>query len=242
MGRQLDGQVAIVTGASSGIGRAVAEALSAQGVRLTLVARSEDRLRAVAAELPSDTEVVAADVADATSGLEVVNTTLQRFGQLDIAIANAGVYLPGPFWESELSEIDRLVRTNVLGVVNLCHATLRHMVPEGCGDVIVTSSVSGHQAIHWEPVYSASKHAVQAFVHTVRRQLTDTGVRLGSMAPGRVLNELWGDLDPEQVRVEIDAGQGMRSEDVADAITFMLTRPHHLTVRDLVLLPRAQEL
>lgn len=242
MARNIDGSVAIITGASSGIGRALAQSLSAQGVRLVLVARSEGRLRDVAEGLPGDTHVVVADVAEAGAGPTIVAATLDRFGQLDITLANAGVYLSGPFWEADQAAIDQLVRTNVVGVMNTCHAVLGHMVPRGRGDVIVTSSVSGHQAIHWEPVYSASKHAVQGFVHAVRRQLTDTGVRLGSIAPGRVLNELWGELDPAQVRAELAAGQGMRSEDVADAVIFMLTRPDHVTVRDLVLLPRAQEL
>jgi ribitol 2-dehydrogenase len=106
----------------------------------------------------------------------------------------------------------------------------------------VTSSISGHQAIHWEPVYSASKHAVQAFVHGLRRQLLQNGVRVGAVAPGMVLNELWGVEDPEEIERRAAAGEGLRSEDVAEAIIFMLTRPRNVTVRDLVMLPRRQDL
>jgi ribitol 2-dehydrogenase len=117
---------------------------------------------------------------------------------------------------------------------------LPHMIERGTGDVLVTSSVSGHQAIHWEPVYSASKHALQAFVHGIRRQLTGTGVRAGAIAPGIVLNDLWGVSDREEIEAKVTAGEGIRSEDVADAAGYMLTRPRHVTIRDLVILPRDQ--
>ena len=124
----------------------------------------------------------------------------------------------------------------------LVHAALPHLIKSGAGDVLVTSSISGHQAIHWEPVYSASKHAVQAFVHGLRRQLLQNGVRVGAVAPGMVLNELWGVDDPKEIERRAAAGEGLRSEDVAEAIVFMLTRPRNVTVRDLVMLPLRQDL
>jgi ribitol 2-dehydrogenase len=114
------------------------------------------------------------------------------------------------------------------------------MLERGSGDVLVTSSVSGHQAIYWEPVYSASKHALQAFVHGVRRQLIGTGVRMGAIAPGVVLNELWGVSDSAEIEEKVARAEGIRSEDVADAAGYMLTRPPHVTIRDLVILPRDQ--
>ena len=115
------------------------------------------------------------------------------------------------------------------------------MIAQRSGDIVVTSSVSGHQAIPWEPVYSASKHAVQAFVHGLRRQVSEYGVRVGSLAPGRVLNELWG-IGADDIEPEVAAGAGLRSEDVAEALEFMVTRPRHLTIRDLVILPCTQDL
>jgi ribitol 2-dehydrogenase len=114
------------------------------------------------------------------------------------------------------------------------------MLARGEGDILVTSSVSGHQAIHWEPVYSASKHALQAFVHGLRRQLAGTGVRAGAVAPGIVLNDLLGVSDPAEIADKVARGEGIRSEDVADAVAWMLTRPRHVTIRDLVILPRDQ--
>ncbi|MCU1615918.1 MAG: family oxidoreductase, partial [Frankiales bacterium] len=105
-----------------------------------------------------------------------------------------------------------------------------------------TGSVSGTQAIHWEPVYSASKHALRAFAHGVRRQLVGTGVRLGVIGPGVVLNDLWSVSDEDTVADGVAAGTGIRSEDVAEAVAFMLTRPRHVTIRDLVILPSNQEI
>ena len=136
--------------------------------------------------------------------------------------------------------LDRLLTTNVNGVVRTIRAALPHMIARGDGDVLVTSSVSGHQAIYWEPVYSASKHALQAFVHGLRRQLVGTGVRAGAVAPGIVLNDLWGVSDPAEIAEKVARAEGIRSEDVADAVAYMLTRPRHVTIRDLVLLPRDQ--
>ena len=119
---------------------------------------------------------------------------------------------------------------------------MRHMIERRSGDIIVTSSVSGHQAIQWEPVYSATKHAVQSFVHGVRRQAGPHNVRVGAVAPGIVLNSLWGMTDPAEIERQVAAHAGLRNEDVAEAILFMLTRPPHVTIRDLVMLPQNQDI
>jgi ribitol 2-dehydrogenase len=116
------------------------------------------------------------------------------------------------------------------------------MIARGSGDVVVTSSISGHQAIPWEPVYSATKHAIQAFVHGVRRQVAPHKVRVGSLAPGMVLNELWGLTDQAEIEQRISAHSGLANEDVVDALHFMLTRPPHVAIRDLVILPQGQNL
>ena len=148
--------------------------------------------------------------------------------------------MQGNVWENDPEDMARLISTNVTGVIRFVRAVLPAMRERGRGDVVVTSSVSGHQAIPGEPVYSASKHALQAFVHGVRRQLIGSGVRIMSIAPGIVLNDLWAVSDASQVEEGVATGNGMRSEDVADAVTFMLDRPRHVTVRDLVLLPTNQ--
>ena len=142
----------------------------------------------------------------------------------------------------DLSAFLRLIDTNVGGVVRTVYAALEHMVPAGAGDIVITSSISGHQAIYWEPVYSASKHAVHGLTHALRRQLVGSGVRVGAVAPGMVLNDLWNVSGDEEVAAGVAAGAGLRSEDVADAVVYMLTRPRHVNIRDLVLMPINQEL
>jgi len=120
---------------------------------------------------------------------------------------------------------------------------LSHMKTQQSGDILVTSSISGFIDIHWEPVYSASKHAIQAFVHTLRRQVSKDGIRVGAIAPGAVANELWGFNDAADIeRVSVQEHAYLRSEDVAEAVAFMLLQPAHVTIRDLVMLPQNQDL
>ena len=240
MAEGLDGKVAVVTGASTGIGRAVASALIGHGARVVIAARSRERLDEAAAALGPGCAAVVADVTRAEDVRALVDGTLESHGAIDILVANAGVYVGGDLWESDPEALDRLLTTNVNGVVRTVREVLPHLLERGEGDVLVTSSVSGHQAIHWEPVYSASKHALQAFVHTLRRQLIGSGVRMGAIAPGVVLNDLWGVSDADEIEAKVARGEGIRSEDVADAVAYMLTRPRHVTIRDLVILPRDQ--
>jgi len=131
---------------------------------------------------------------------------------------------------------------NVNSVFRAIRAALPHMRKRKSGDIIVTSSISAHQALHFEPVYSASKHAVNAFAHGLRRQLIPDNIRVGALAPGTVLNELWGYRDPAEIEKRVADRSGLRSEDVAEAAVFMLTRPAHVTIRDLVILPQALDL
>ena len=236
----LEGRVAVVTGASTGIGLAVARELSRLGAPVVIAARSRERLDAAAASIDGRCITIAADVTRPEDVARLVDGALEAFGRIDILVANAGVYVGGNVWESDPGALDHLLNTNVNGVVLTVRAALPHMLDRGEGDILVTSSVSGHQAIYWEPVYSASKHALQAFVHGLRRQLLGTGIRAGAIAPGIVLNELWAVSDEAEIAERVARGEGIRSEDVAGAVGFMLTRPRHITIRDLVILPREQ--
>jgi ribitol 2-dehydrogenase len=239
----LTGQVAVITGASSGIGRSYAQALATAGVRTVLVGRSTERLAAVAEALPAESVFLAGDLADPAVSEQAVALALAAFGRLDIVLANAGLYVGGDVADTPMTAIQELVGVNVLGAMATVRAALPHLIAQGAGDVLVTSSVSGHQDIHWEPVYSATKHAMQSFVHTTRRNLVGSGVRMGAVAPGVVLNELWGIAEgADGVDDQVAARTGIRSEDVADAVLFMLTRPRHVTIRDLVILPTDQEI
>ena len=243
MSDALDGKVVIITGASSGIGEATARALAARGAKLGLGARSLDKLEALADRLGRDNAVPV--VTDVTSGADVQHlfqTTLERFGRVDGLFANAGIYVPGEVAEGDPEEWAHLMDVNVNGVLRTVRAVLPHMLERGSGDIVVNSSVSGHQAIHWEPVYSASKHALQAFVHGLRRQVVGKGVRVGAIAPGVVLNNIWHVTSQEDVERGVQNGTGIRSEDVAELVVMMMSLPRHVGIRDLVVLPQAQEI
>jgi ribitol 2-dehydrogenase len=242
MPESLRDQVAVVTGASSGIGLAIAQVLAAEGVQLVLGARSQPKLDQAVATLGEAAMAVRTDVTDTADVEALIGTAIERHGRIDILIANAGVYAGGDFADADLAELLDLIGTNVGGIVRTVHAALTHMIPAGTGDIVVTSSVAGHQVTYWEPVYSASKHAVHALTHGIRRQLIGTGVRIGSVAPGVVLNDLWKVTDAAAVEAGVAAGTGVRSEDVANAVLYMLTRPRHVNIRDLVILPVNQEI
>lgn len=241
MAESLKGKVALITGASSGIGEATARALDKEGVRLALVARSANKLAALATEL-GDALAIPADLAEAEQLEAAVAKALEHFGHIDILLPNAGVYVPGNVSEGNPDDWDHLLKLNVNSVFRLVNRVLPHMISRGSGDVLVTSSISGHQAIHWEPIYSASKHAIQSFVHGLRRQVSAQGIRVGAIAPGIVLNNIWKVHDEAEIAKQVAAKAGIRSEDVAEAIVWMLSRPPHVTIRDLVILPQNQEI
>jgi ribitol 2-dehydrogenase len=238
----LEGKTAVITGASSGIGLAIAQSFAGAGMNLVLGARSEEKLAQVANGLGPRATAVVTDVMSESATTALMSAAVDLHGGIDVLIANAGVYVGGDFAGGDLQGYVELIDTNVSGVIRSVHAALAHMVPAGTGDIVITSSVSGYQAIHWEPVYSASKHALQALTHTLRRQLVGTGVRVGSVAPGIVLNALWDVTGEDTVAAGVAAGTGLRSEDVADAVLYMVSRPRHVNIRDLVLLPLNQEI
>ena len=242
MRQDLSGKTVLVTGASSGIGRALALALAEEGARLALVGRSEERLRAVAGRIAGETLVLSADLTLPAEVDRVIAQTLARFGHIDILLPNAGLFISGNVAEGEPDKWDELLSINVNSVFRLVRAVLPAMITRHSGHILVTSSISGHEAIYWEPVYSASKHAIQSFVHGLRRQVLKHNIRVGAVAPGIVLNELWGYTDRATIDAKVVSREGLRSEDVADAVVFMLTRPANVTIRDLVILPQAQDI
>jgi ribitol 2-dehydrogenase len=243
MAQVLTGKIALITGASSGIGRAMANTLAAEGVKLVLVGRSAERLQAVAKKHSAvKSLVLPADLTKPADVERVASDSLAHFGRIDILLANAGLYIPGDVVDGNANAWDEMLAVNVNSVFRLIRAVLPQMIERKSGDIIVTSSISGHQAIQWEPVYSASKHAVQSFVHGLRRQAAPHNVRVGAVAPGTVLNELWGYRTPAEIEAKVASREGLRSEDVAEAVLFMLTRPPNVTIRDLVMLPQNQDI
>jgi ribitol 2-dehydrogenase len=240
--QSLSDKVVLVTGASSGIGKATSRALARCGARVALAARSADKLRELAEELG---DCAAAFPTDVTVGADVrstVEAVRERFGRIDVLFANAGIYIPGEVVDGDPDAWATLMDVNVNGVLRSVHAVLPGMIERRSGDILVTSSISGHLDIVWEPVYSASKHAIQAFVHSLRRQVARHGIRVGSIAPGMVANELWGFTKEEDVERKVRARESLRSEDVAELVVLMLSQPPHVTIRDLVVLPQGQDL
>ncbi len=240
MNWDLSGKVVLVTGASSGIGRSLAIAAGSAGAQVALVGRSKERLDEVQAQIGDPALAVPADLTNPSDVDRVATETTAHFGRIDVLLANAGLYVPGDVADGDPDAWDELLTVNVNSVFRLVNRVLPQMIERRSGDIVVTSSVSGHQAIHWEPIYSASKHAIQSFVHGVRRQIAPHNVRIGAIAPGIVLNPLWGFSDKASIDAKVEAHEGMRSEDVAEAVMFMLTRPPHVTIRDLVILPQNQ--
>lgn len=241
MSDSLAGRAVIITGASSGIGEACARRLAAEGCKLALAARSVDKLEALAAELPGESLVVGADMTEPADISNMVERSIERFGRIDVMCANAGIYIPGEFADGDPDAFTRLMTINFDAVLRCAHAVIPAMTAQGSGDIVVTSSISGFIDVEWEPIYSASKHAVQTFVHTVRRQLVGSGIRLMSLAPGQVANPLWGFHDAADIaRVSSGDRTHLTSEDCAEALVFMLEQPRRVTVRDLVILPQNQ--
>jgi ribitol 2-dehydrogenase len=242
MTKQLQGKVAAITGAASGIGLACAKALLDLGAKVVLIDRAEDRLKQICAELGPNAIPVVVDLLDAGSVSRMLPQVLDRAGGLDIFHANAGAYIGGPVLEGDPDAWDRMLGLNVNAVFRTIHAVLPHMVQQRSGDIIVTSSVAGVIPVVWEPIYTASKHAVQAFVHSTRRQVSQHGVRIGAVLPGPVVTALLDDWPKAKMEEALANGSLMQPQEVADCVAFMLTRPRNVVVRDLTILPVSLDL
>jgi ribitol 2-dehydrogenase len=167
---------------------------------------------------------------------------LERAGGLDIFHANAGAYIGGQVVEGDPDAWDRMLNLNVNAAFRSVHAVLPHLVSQKSGDIIFTSSIAGVVPVVWEPIYTASKFAVQAFVHTTRRQVAKHGVRVGAVLPGPVVTALLDDWPKAKMDEALASGSLMQPEEVAAAVLFMLSRPRNVTVRDLVILPNSVDL
>lgn len=242
MGQEIAGKVAAITGAASGIGLECAKTLLAAGARVVLVDRAEDRLKQLCADLGPDAIPLVINLTDPLSVSTMMPQILEKAGQLDIFHANAGSYVGGEVLGGDPDAWDRMLNLNVNAVFRTVHAVMPHMVERRTGDILVTSSISGHLPVVWEPIYTASKHAVQAFVHTVRRQLSKYGVRVGEIAPGPVVTALLDDWPKAKLDEALAAGALIEPKEVAAAVLFMLTRPRNVTIRDLVILPNSLDL
>jgi NADP-dependent 3-hydroxy acid dehydrogenase YdfG len=253
MPERLDGTVALVTGASSGIGAATALALAGQGAAVAMAARRTDRLEELADKIRGQggtALVLTADLTEEEQAREAVSGTVRELGRLDTLVNNAGVMLLGPIVGAPLPEWERMVQVNLLGVLYCAHAALPHLVraaedgPRRVADLVNISSVAGRVARPGNGVYSGTKHAIGAFSESLRQEVTGRHVRVSLVEPGAVETELASHNRPEiieQLRGRFGSIERMQAEDIADAITYIVTRPRRVAVNEMLVRPTEQE-
>ncbi|HXR13441.1 MAG TPA: SDR family NAD(P)-dependent oxidoreductase [Solirubrobacteraceae bacterium] len=244
----LHSTVALVTGASSGIGEATALALAAQGATVALVARRGERLEALAARIGAQAFAIAADLTDPAAPPRVIEEVVARAGRLDILVNNAGLMLLGPIEGAPLSEWERMIDLNVRALVHCAHAALPHLLeaasqgPRNVADMVNVSSVAGRLARNGSGVYNLTKWGVGAFSESLRQEVTARHVRVGLVEPGATESELVEQNRPEIINaLSLGAMQRMASADIADAIIYMVTRPRHVAVNEILIRPTEQE-
>lgn len=238
----LEGKTVAITGAASGIGLACAKACLKAGAQVALVDYAEDRLRQLCEELGDKAHPVVTDLLDPDSVAQMLPQILAACGGLDVFHANAGAYVGGHVLEGDPDQWDRMLNLNINAAFRSAHAVLPHMAAQKSGDLVLTSSVAGVIPVMWEPIYTASKHAIQAFTHTVRRQMAEHGVRVGAILPGPVVTALLDDWPKAKMEEALANGSLMQPEEVAQCLLFMLTRPKGVVIRDLVILPHSVDL
>jgi NADP-dependent 3-hydroxy acid dehydrogenase YdfG len=247
-GRPLSGRVALVTGASSGIGEATAVALARAGAAVAVGARRADRLEALAGRLRDDGARVLTldlDVTDEASCRAAVARTRDGLGGLDVLVNNAGVMLLGTIVGADVEDWRRMLSTNVLGLMYLTHAAIDGMLEQGSGDVVNVSSVAGRTARRGAGVYNASKWAVNAFSESLRQEVTTRGVRVSLVEPGAVATELTDHITQPDAKADVRRMVGgmtpLQAEDVARAIVYVVSQPPHVAVNEVLVRPTDQE-
>jgi len=246
LGRSLDGKVALVTGASSGIGEATAIALAERGAALVIAARRVDRLEKLAARLAErGTKVLslALDVTDEQACRDAVDRTVEHFGGLDILINNAGVMLLGKIVGADTTDWTRMINTNLLGSLYMAHASLPHLL-ERKGFLIQISSTAGRTVRQGSAVYNATKWGVGAIAESLRQEVTERGVRVVLIEPGVVDTELREHITDADAKAGLEsriAGKrNLQSPDVAAAIVYAVSQPEHVAINEILVRPTDQ--
>lgn len=228
-----------ITGAASGIGLACVKAYLAEGATVILIDRDAEAMGRICAELGPKALALQADLLDPASIDQILPGILNLVPHLDVFHANAGAYIAGEAWTGDADAWDRMLYLNINAVFRCIHRILPHMIERGTGDILATSSVAGHTPVVWEPIYTASKHAVTAFVNAVRRQVLKHGIRVGELSPGPVETALLKDWLPERLAKAKADGALLGAEEIGSAAVFMLSRPRTVTIRDVIILPAA---
>ena len=238
-------KVMLITGATSGVGKALAEHFYKKNYKLILVGGSKEKVDKQSKKFKKNTLYLYADLTKSEDIKRIVSESITKFKRIDILIANAGLYEPDKIISGNPDRWDRVISVNVTSVFRLVNLVLPYMKKNKFGDIAITSSISGHQAIHWEPIYSASKHAIQSFAHGLRTQVSKNNIRVISIAPGMIMTELW-DLDPiknkKYIENMINKGNALDVKEVVSCFDFALSRGRGANIRDLVILPTNQNL
>jgi len=252
--KQLNGTVALVTGASSGIGEATAAELAGCGASVALIARRRDRLEALAARIKNEggrAHVIEADISREDQARNAVEQTVSELGRLDTLINNAGVMLLGDIVGAPVEEWQLMVEVNIMGLMYCAHAALPHLLraaasgPRRVADMVNISSVAGRTVRRGAGVYNATKHAVGAFSEALRQEVARAHVRVSLVEPGAVDTELASHNRPEvlaQLRSRIGEIERMKSEDIARAIAYLVSQPRHVAINEMLVRPTEQEL
>lgn len=252
MSTSLTGTVAIVTGASSGIGHATALSLAEQGASVALVARRQDRLDALVTEIEAaggTAFAVATDISDRTQAEAAVEKTLERFGRLDILVNNAGLMILGAFADADVDDFERMISINQKGLLYLTKAALPHLTKaaeddiRGVADIVNISSIAGREAWANFGVYNMTKFGVNGFTEALRKEITQSHVRVGVLEPGAVDTELVSHNTDEiatGVAAFPEGKEKLLPENIADGITYMVTRPRHMSIGELWIMPTDQ--
>ncbi|HBF28853.1 SDR family oxidoreductase [Rhizobium sp.] len=238
----MKGKIAAITGAASGIGLACAKILLAEGATVVLIDRAKDKLDTLCAELGERAKPLVVDLLNGPEVSAMLPRILDVAGGLDIFHANAGAYIGGAVAEGDPDAWDRMLNLNINAAFRSVHAVLPHLIAQKSGDILFTSSIAGVVPVVWEPIYTASKFAVQAFVHSTRRQVSQHGVRVGAVLPGPVVTALLDDWPKAKMDEALANGSLMQPQEVAEAVLFMLSRPRNVTIRDLVIVPNSVDL
>ena len=238
-------KVMLITGATSGIGKALAEHYYKKNYKLILVGGSKEKVEKQSRKYKKNILFICADLTKPKDIKRIVYESMNKFKKIDILIANAGLYEPDKIISGNPDRWDRVISVNVTSVFRLINLVLPHMKKNKFGDIAITSSISGHQAIHWEPIYSASKHAIQSFAHGLRTQVSKNNIRVISIAPGMIMTELW-DLEPirdkKYINKMIKDGNALDVKEVVSCFDFALSRGRGANIRDLDILPTNQNL
>ncbi|MBS2969812.1 SDR family oxidoreductase [Metabacillus sp. KIGAM252] len=242
----IKGKTAIITGASSGIGEAIAKKLASEGANIVLAARREDRISTLANELKesysSEVLAITTDVTSKEDVEQLAKQAKEKFGQVDILVNNAGVMLLSFLKNDLVDQWEKMVDVNIKGVLFGVHAVLPGMLEAGRGHVVNVSSVAGHEVFPTSAVYSATKYAVRALSMGMEKELAETAIKVTNISPGAVQTELTNHITDEEVqgmfkKMVPEDMKPLEAKDIAEAVFYAVSQPDHVNVNEVIVRP-----